>query len=54
MEEPEVIIVPKCDAKVSSTRLLANLADFINVDKWAGNLGFNGAETVLVLWDALN
>ena len=49
MEEPEVAIVPKCNTKVDSARLLANTADFMTVDKWVGNLGFNGAKTVLAL-----
>ena len=33
MEEPEVVIVAKCDAQVDSTRLLANPAFFMTVDK---------------------
>ena len=54
VEEPEVVIIPKFDAEVDSPRLLANPADFVTVDKWAGDLGFNGAEMVLILRDALN
>ena len=33
MEEPKVVIVPKCDTKVDSARLLVNPADFKIVDK---------------------
>ena len=54
MEEPELVIVPNCNAKVNSTRLLANPADFMAVDKWVSNLAFNGGKTVLALWDAFN
>ena len=49
MEEPEVVIVPKCDTKVGSARLLANPADFMTVEKWVSDLGFNGAKMVLTL-----
>ena len=54
IKEPKVVIVPKYDAKVDSNRLLANPADFMIVDKWVSDQGFNSAETVLALWDALN
>ena len=54
MEEPEVVIVPKCNAKMDSAWLFANPADLVNIDKWVSDLGFNSAETVLALWDALN
>ena len=33
IEEPKVVIVLICDAKVDSTRLLANPADFITIDR---------------------
>ena len=35
MEEPEVVIVLKYNAKVDSTRLLANPVDFMITDKWS-------------------
>ena len=37
MEEPEVVIIPKYNAKVDSARLLANPADFITIAKWVSN-----------------
>ena len=54
VKEPEVVIIPKYNAQMDSTRLLANPADFVTIDKWASDLGFNGAKMVLALWDALN
>ena len=54
MEEPELVIVSRCNSKMDSTRLLANPAYFVTVDKWVGNLGFNSAKTVLALWEAVN
>ena len=53
-EESKVAIVTKSNAKVDSAMQLANPADFPTVGKWVGDLGFNCAETVLALWDALN
>ena len=50
----EVVIVSKFNTKLDNTRLLVNPADFMTFDKWVDNLGFNGAKTVLALWDALN
>ena len=35
MKEPEVVIVLKYNAKVDSTRLLANTVDFMITDKWS-------------------
>ena len=49
MEEQEVTIVPKNDAKLNSIKLLANSADFMTIDKWVGDLGFNGAKMLLAL-----
>ena len=37
IEEPEVAIVPKCNTKVDSARLLVNPADFMTVDKWVSD-----------------
>ena len=54
MEELEVVIVSKYNVKVDSAGLFVNPADFLTVNKCVGNLRFNCAETVLVLWDALN
>ena len=53
MEEPKVVVIPKCHTKVDSARLLANPTDFATIDKWVSNLGFDGAKIVLALWDAL-
>ena len=54
IEEPEVVIVPKCNVKVDSTRILANPTDFRTVDKEVGDLRFHGAKMVLTLWETIN